>query len=148
MKSIRTKFFALNVKSKTVERYSSSMKRKGKYVERNESEAEANFDENSDDDSDSDLSYIEMKKMVAMIVKGFKGMKYKKFTIVGNTSKKVSGDAKTDGYKKKDDKENKYGKFDKTMVKWYNCDGMGHFDAECRKTKSEKAKALISEKKD
>ena len=144
MKSTKTKFVALNSKSKNVERFSSFARRKAKYVEISESEVETN----SDDDSDSDSSDVKMKEIIIMIVKGFKKMKYKKFRKAGNTSKKVSGDVKTDRYKKKDDKENKSRKFDKEKVKCYNCDGMGHFATKCRKAKFGKEKTLISEKKD
>ena len=48
---------------------------------------------------------------------------------------------------KKDKREKKSGKFEKAKVKCYNCDVMGHFGTECRKAKSGKSKALISEKK-
>ena len=123
-KPTRTKYVVLNAKANTIERLSSSARRKTKYVESSESQDESNSDGNFDDDSYSDSSYTKMKEMVAMIVKGFKKMKYRKCRKVGNTSKKVSGDSKTGRYKKKDDMENKFGKFDKAKVKCYNCDSM------------------------
>ena len=77
-----------------------SAKRKAKHVDNSESKFEANSDENYDDDSDSDSSNAEMKEMVAMIMKGFKKMKYMKFRKASNFSKKVSSDESNDMYRR------------------------------------------------
>ncbi|KAL8155122.1 hypothetical protein AgCh_000496 [Apium graveolens] len=46
-----------------------------------------------------------------------------------------------------DRKESKLEKYDKSKERCYNCDGIGHFVAECRKPKAEKKQVLISKKK-
>ena len=144
MKSTRTKSGALNAKTKTSEKFPRSAKKKIKYIESSESEDKANPDRNSDNKSDNDSSNTDIKEMVSMIVKGFEKMKYRKS---GSTSRKASGDKKTERFKKKDNMENKSGKFDKAKVKCYKCEGTGHFPTECMKAKSRRSKALILEKK-
>ena len=67
-KSTRTKFVDLNAKEKTGEKFSSSAKKKIKYVKSSELEDEAN----SDGNSDSNSSDTEINEMVSMIVKVFK----------------------------------------------------------------------------
>ena len=114
-KSTRIKSVILNVKAKFNVRASGSARKKAKYMEISDSEVEVNSDANVDDDSDSDLSGTEIKEMVSMIMKGFKKTKYRKFA--SNNSKKVSSDTRNERYKKKDDKENKSGKFNKSKVK-------------------------------
>ncbi|KAL8099200.1 hypothetical protein AgCh_031753 [Apium graveolens] len=43
--------------------------------------------------------------------------------------------------------ESKFGKFDKSKERCYNCDGFGHFAADYRKPRAEKKQALITKKK-
>lgn len=145
-KNVKTKSVALNVETKAVkikEQSSSASKGKGKAVlvkESSESESEANSDVNSDDEStDSD-----MMEMVAMIVKGFKKMKYRKFRKQGNFQKKSGESENRERYKKREDRDGKT--FDKSKVKCYKCNKMGHFATECRS--KEAAKALITSNKD
>ncbi|KAL8115402.1 hypothetical protein AgCh_022041 [Apium graveolens] len=45
------------------------------------------------------------------------------------------------------EKELKSGKYDKSKEKCYNCDGVGHFAADCRKPRAEKKQALNTKKK-
>ncbi|KAK1363416.1 hypothetical protein POM88_038977 [Heracleum sosnowskyi] len=80
-----------------------------------------------------------MEEMVAMIVRGFKKMKFRKARRQGNFQKKTFNVDK-DTYIKKD---NKSSKFDKSKVRCYKCNGMGHFASDCKKTK-----ALITSSKD
>ena len=75
---------------------------------------------------------------MAMLVKGFKKFKYRKQKRQFNSSKKFS---KSGENKEKDFKT---GKLDKSKVRCYNCDGMGHFATECKKAKKTPGKALIA----
>ena len=77
-----------------------------------------------------------------MLVKGFKRMKYMKQMKKFNSSRKPG---KSGG---KREKESKSGKLDKSKVRCYNCDGMGHFATECKKAKKTQRKALITGNKD
>ena len=80
--------------------------------------------------------------MMAMLVKGFKRMKYMKQKKQFNSLKKFG---KPGGKKEKDFKTRK---LDKSKVRCYNCDGMGHFDTECKKANKTQGKALIIGNKD
>ena len=80
--------------------------------------------------------------MMAMLVKGFKRMKYMKHKKQFDSSKKFG---KSGGKKEKDFKT---GKLDKSKVRCYNCDGMGHFATEYKKAKKTQGKALITGNKD
>ena len=120
---------------------SGNERRKGKEVvetDESDSESESNPD---DDSSDDDIIQI-----VAMIVKGFKKMKFRKQRRQENFTKKFS---KTDGkerFRKKEGKDFKAGKVDKSKIKCFKCDGTGHYANECMKPKSSKGggKALIT----
>ena len=148
IKSTRTKSVALNSKVKTIENFSSSTRRKSNHVKRSEVEPEEDSDGNTNKNSDGESSDVEIEEMLAMMVKGFKRMKNRKFRTEGNLSKQTLDDAKAERFKKKDEREKKSRKFDKAKVKCNNYDGMGHFATKCRMAKSGKLKALISEKKD
>ncbi|KAL8146231.1 hypothetical protein AgCh_004103 [Apium graveolens] len=86
---------------------------------------------NSDDDSNPDTELDidsdhnnnkDMDQMAALLVKSFKKMVYKNF---------------------------KKGRSfpEKSKERCYNCDGLGHFVADCRKSRAEKKHALISKKR-
>ncbi|KAK1379515.1 hypothetical protein POM88_026259 [Heracleum sosnowskyi] len=100
------------------------------------SDTDGNPDANTDDDSaDSD-----MEEMVAMIVRCFKkAWKFRKARRQGNFQKRTFNVDK-EKYNRQD---NKGSKFDKSKVRFYKCNGMGHFETECKK-----AKALITSSKD
>ena len=139
-KSNRNKGVALKVDSRS----SGSMKGKGKTTYPDESsnpddDSESNTDDSNTDESSSDE---DIKEMMAMLVKGFKRMKYRKQKRQFNSSKKFG----KSGEKK--EKYSKTGKLDKSKVRCYNCDGMGHFATEFKKAKKTQGKSLITGNKD
>ena len=139
-KSNRNKGVALKVDS----RNSGSMKGKGNTSYPDESsnpddDSESNTDDSNTDESSSDE---DIKEMMAMLVKGFKRMKYRKQKRQFNSSKKFGK------LGEKKEKDFKTGKLDKSKVRCYNCDGMGHFATECKKAKKTQGKALITGNKD
>ena len=139
-KSNKNKGVALKVDSRS----SGSIKGKGKTAYPDESsnpddDSESNTDDSNTDGSSSDE---DIEEMMAMLVKGFKRMKYRKQKKQFNSSKKFG---KSGGKKEKDFKT---GKLDKSKVRCYNCDGMGHFATECKKAKKTQGKALITGNKD
>ena len=139
-KSNRNKGVALKIDSRS----SGSMKGKGRTSYPDESsnpddDSESNTDDSNTDESSSDE---DIKEMMAMLVKGFKRMKYMKQKRQFNSSKKFG----KSGEKKEED--SKTGKLDKSKVRCYNCDGMGHFATECKKAKKTQGKALITGNKD
>ena len=139
-KGNRSKGVALKVDSRS----GGSMKGKGRTTYPDESsnpddDSESNTDDSNTDDSSSDE---DIKEMMAMLVKGFKKFKYRKQKRQFNSSKKSS----KSGEKK--EKDSKTGKLDKSKVRCYNCDGMGHFATECKKAKKTPGKALITGNKD
>ena len=139
-KSKKNKGVALKVDSRS----SGSMKGKGKTSYPDESsnpddDSESNTDDSNTDESSSDE---DIKEMMAMLVKGFKRLKYRKQKRQFNSSKKFGK------LGEKKDKDSKTGKLDKSRVRCYNCDGMGHFATECKKAKKTQGKALITGNKD
>ena len=135
-KSNRNKGVALKIDSRS----SGSMKGKGRTAYPDESsnlddDSESNTDDSNTDESSSDE---DIKEMMAMLVKGFKKLKYRKQKRQFNSSKKFG----KSGEKK--EKDSKTGKLDKSKVRCYNCDGMGHFATECKKAKRTQGKALIT----
>ena len=139
----KSKHVALNIEASNP-RHKSDKMSKGKCKaiksDTDDSPSDTDTDANTDDEStDSD-----MMEMVAMLVKGFKKMKFRRDKKQGKFQKK-SFNTDREGYKKK---EGKSGKLDMSKVKCYNCDGMGHFATECKKTKAGQRKALITSSKD
>ncbi|KAL8091027.1 hypothetical protein AgCh_040209 [Apium graveolens] len=102
-------------------------------------------------DTDSDHGNNEdMKQMAALLVKSFKKMVYKNFKKGKRFFRKVSSSSnsnKRNARRNTDWKESKSGKLDMSKEICYNCDGIGHFAADCRKSKTEKKQALIIKKK-
>ena len=77
-----------------------------------------------------------------MVYKNFK--KGKRFPKKGSSS---SNSDKRNNRRNTDWKESRSGKLDKSKERCFNCDGIGHFAADCRKPRAEKKQALISKKK-
>ena len=115
------------------------MKGKGRTTYPDES---SNPDDDSESNTDESSSDEDIKEMMAMLVKGFKKLKYRKQKRQFNSSKKFG----KSGEKK--EKDSKTGKLDKSNVRCYNCDGMRHFATECKKAKKTQGKALITGNKD
>ncbi|KAL8119847.1 hypothetical protein AgCh_017099 [Apium graveolens] len=88
--------------------------------------------------------------MAALLVKSFKKMVYKNFKKGRRFSRKSSSSSNSDkrnNMRDNDGKESRSGKLDKSKERCYNCDGIGHFVADCRKSRAEKKQALISRKR-
>ena len=85
-----------------------------------------------------------------MIVKGFKKMKFRKQRKDGRSFRKAGKSGNAERFKKTEGREQKASGIDKSKVKCYNCDRMGHFAADCTRAKSNKGqgKALITGNKD
>ncbi|KAK1394762.1 hypothetical protein POM88_013818 [Heracleum sosnowskyi] len=138
-KSSKAKTIALNVEAKSKGKAMEVSRRKSRIVESNPDDSLSDTDDNPDANTDDDSSDSDMEEMVAMIVRGFKKMKFRKARRQGNFQKRTFN-ADKDKYIKKDSKGSK---FDKSKVRFYKCNGMGHFASECKKTK-----ALITSSKD
>ena len=108
-------------------------------------ESETDDDSNTDDSSDD-----EVIQMVAMIVKIFNKMKFRKQRRQENSSKKFSKYDGKERFRKKEGKEVKTDKMDKSKVKCFHCDGIGHYANESKKPKASKGsgRALITTNRD
>ena len=84
--------------------------------------------------------------MMAMIVRGFKKMKFRRQRRKENYTKKSSTSEGKERFKKREGKDYKADRLDKSKIKCFNCDGIGHYANECRKPKASKgnSKALIT----
>ena len=86
-------------------------------------------------------------QMAAMIVTGFKRKKFRKKN--RSFRKKIAGGEKIFSGRR-EGKDLKAAKVDRSKIKCYNCDEHGHFSIECRKSRNDKfkSKALIISSKD
>ncbi|KAK1394100.1 hypothetical protein POM88_013156 [Heracleum sosnowskyi] len=138
-KSSKAKTIALNVEAKSKGKAMKVSRRKSSIDESDPDDSSSDNDGNPDANTDDDSSDSDMEEMVAMIVRSFKKMKFRKARRQGNFQKRTFNVDKDKHIKK----ESKGSKFDKSKVRCYKCNGMGHFASECKKTK-----ALITSSKD
>ncbi|KAK1394768.1 hypothetical protein POM88_013824 [Heracleum sosnowskyi] len=138
-KSSKAKSIALKAEAKSKGKAMEVSRRKSRIVESDPDDLSSDTDGNPDANTDGDSSDSDMEEMVAMIFRNFKRMKFRKNRRQGNFQKRTFN-ADKDKYIKKDSKGSKV---DKSKVRCYKCNGMGHFASECNKTK-----ALITSSKD
>ena len=151
-KSTKVKQVALKIDSRPTlvkEKNSNFVKIKEKKVV---SSDESDTDNGSDTENESNpdgSSYDDMIQMMAMIVRGLKKMKFRRQRRKENFTKKFSTSEGKERFKKREGKDYKADKVDKSKIKCFNCDGVGHYANECRKPKASKgnSKALISSSK-
>jgi len=141
-----------NVKSKQValkaeirpERKRTSASRKEKEIQTSDSEEESpdqTPDESSDISNESPDDDAEIEELVAMFAKGVKKIAFRNFNKNNNRRRFDSKDK--DAFKKKDNKDLKSKSIDKSKVKCYKCEKLGHYATECRN----KGKTLITSTK-
>ncbi|KAK1360232.1 hypothetical protein POM88_044706 [Heracleum sosnowskyi] len=138
-KSSKAKSISLKAEAKSKGKAMEVSRSKTRIVESDPDDSSSDTDGNPDANTNDDSSDSDMEEMVAMIVRNFRRMKFRKSRRQGNFQIKAFNPNK-DKYIKKD---NKGSKFDKLKVRCYKCNGMGHFASECKKTK-----ALITSSKD
>ncbi|KAK1379061.1 hypothetical protein POM88_025805 [Heracleum sosnowskyi] len=138
-KGSKAKSIALKVEAKSKGKAVEVSRKKTRVAESDPDDSSSDTDGNPDANSDVESSDSDMKEMVDMIVRSFKKMKFRKARRQGNFQKRTFNSDK-DKYIKKDSKGSK---FDKSKVRCYKCNGMGHFASECKKSK-----ALIRSSKD
>ncbi|KAL8148605.1 hypothetical protein AgCh_005820 [Apium graveolens] len=149
-KSNKGKSVALKVNVKASEDRSVEATRKKNYLaESDTDDSSSNPDNDTDSETDENMIDSDVIQMAAMIVKGFKRMQFKKYQKNRSFRKKFSeGERKPS--RRREVKDFKAEKVDRSKIKCYNCDEPGHFVIECRKEKNDKGKnkALITSIKD
>ena len=112
----------MKVEAKSKEKAIKASVHKHKAKESNPDDSTSDTDANNDANTDDESTDSDMMEMVAMIVKSFKKMKFGKARKQGNFQKRPFN-AEKDRYQRK---ESKSSNFDKSKVRCYNYDGMGH----------------------
>ncbi|KAL8147765.1 hypothetical protein AgCh_005182 [Apium graveolens] len=115
----------------------------------------SNSDDDSNTESESDTgsdhnNNEDMDQMAALLVKSFKKMVYRNFKNGRRSSGKGSRSSNSDKrntIRNTNWKESRSRKLDKSKERCYNCDGLGHFTADCKKPRAGKKQALISKKR-
>ncbi|KAL8099781.1 hypothetical protein AgCh_032151 [Apium graveolens] len=146
---------ALKVEKKPKEKARRKIYYKGKAMIAKSDTESSNSDDDSNPDTESDIdsdhnNNKDMDQMAALLVKSFKKMVYKNFRNGRRFSRKGSSSSNSDKRNNRgniDWKEARSGKLDKSKERCYNCDGLGHFTANCRKPRAEKKQAFILKKR-
>ena len=113
---------ALKVEAKSREKSLKGSELKHKAKETNPDDSTSDTDDDNDANTDDESTDSDMVEMVAMIVKSLKRMRFKKARKQGSFQKRPLN-AEKDRYQRKEGRSNN---FDKSKVRCYNCDGMGH----------------------
>ncbi|KAL8155985.1 hypothetical protein AgCh_001154 [Apium graveolens] len=154
-KGSKARPIALKIEEKPKEKSRRKSYSKGKAMIANSDteSSNSNDDSNTDTKSDTDNDYNnneDMDQMAALLVKSFKKMVYKNFRKGKRFSRKDSSSSNSErrnNRRNTNEKESRSGKLNKSKERCYNCDGLGHFAADCRKPRAEKKQALISRKR-
>ncbi|XP_074343080.1 uncharacterized protein LOC141680883 [Apium graveolens] len=138
--SRKMKVVALNVETHKGKEKMSERSRRRNIVE--ESNTDDLSDPDTDTDKDSEIKFDDPQvvEMAAMLVKGFRNMRFTKAQRKGGFNRKYSGDGKGK-FRKNEGQYTKGRKFDKTKVTCYNCNERGHLTTECPKSTG---KALVT----
>ncbi|KAL8088262.1 hypothetical protein AgCh_038152 [Apium graveolens] len=147
-KSNKGKSVALKVNDKASKEKSVGVVRKKNHLpESDTDDSSSNPDDDTDSKTDENMTDSDVMQMAALLVKGFRRMRFRKSRNNRSFRKKFTGgEKKSTG--RKDGKDSKAGKVVRTKIKCYNCEP-GHFASEYKKTKNdkEKSKGLITSSK-
>ncbi|KAL8115933.1 hypothetical protein AgCh_022431 [Apium graveolens] len=149
-KSNKGRSVALKVNAKaSKERFVEAARKKNNLPESDTDDSSSNPDDDTDSETDKNVTSPDVMQMAAFLVKGFKKMQFRKSQKKKSFRKKFTeGERKSFG--RREGKDSKAGKVDRSKIKCYNCDEPDHFATECKKTKHGKGKnkALITSSKD
>ncbi|KAL8120800.1 hypothetical protein AgCh_017834 [Apium graveolens] len=132
---------ALKVEEKPKEKSRRKIYSKGKAMISKSDTGSSNSDDDSNPDTESDTysdhnNNEDMDQMATLLVRSFKKMVYRNFKKGRRFSRKGSSSSNSDkrnNIRDTDWKEARSGKLEKSKERCYNCDGLGHFAADCRK---------------
>ncbi|KAL8108175.1 hypothetical protein AgCh_024571 [Apium graveolens] len=128
----------VNVKA-SKERSVEVARKKSNLPESDTDDSSSNPDDDTNSETDENVTDSDVMQMAALLVKGFKRMQFRKSQKNRSFRKKFTGgERKSIG--RRDGKDSKDGKVDKSKIKCYNGDEPGHFVIECKKTKHDKGK--------
>ncbi|KAL8121477.1 hypothetical protein AgCh_018270 [Apium graveolens] len=148
-KSSKGKLVALKVNDEASKEMSVEVARKKNNLPESDTDnSSSNPDDGTDSKTDENMTYSDIMQIDALLVKGFKRMQFRKSKKNRSFWKNFTGgERKSTG--RRDGKDSKAGKVDRTKLKCYNCDEPGHFATECKRTKHDKGKnkALITLRK-
>ncbi|KAL8124351.1 hypothetical protein AgCh_012125 [Apium graveolens] len=136
----RMKVVALNAEThKDKEKIRERLRRRN-MVEESDTDNSSDPDIDNDEDSEIDMDDLQVVEMAAMLVKGFRRMRFAKPQRRGGSNRIFSSDGKGK-FRKNDEQYTKGRKFDKTKVTCYKCNKMGHLASEWPKSNG---KALVT----
>ncbi|KAL8126025.1 hypothetical protein AgCh_013353 [Apium graveolens] len=148
-KSNKGKSVALKVNDKALRKKSAgAARKKNNLPESDTDDSSSNPDDDTDSETDENMTDSNVMQIAALLVRGFRMMQFRKSKNHRSFRKKLTGsERKSTG--RKDGKDSRAGKVDRTKIKCYNCDEPGHFATEGKKTKHDKgkSKALIKSSK-